>query len=101
MLKTVKRCVCEHGKATLVEAPHADILWEAIEEHQNGTTARAAMCLVKVKAHRGRPADESADIKADKTISSKDVPMEWHARQDKSSSLHMARVLSEKRYGEL
>jgi len=32
----------------------------------------------KVKAHRGKPANEKADIQADKAISSKDVPMEWH-----------------------
>jgi len=33
--------------------------------------------LVKVKAHRGEPANQEAKIQADKAISSKDVPMEW------------------------
>jgi len=32
------------------------------------------MFLVKVKAHRGEPANEEANIQADKAISGKDVP---------------------------
>ena len=39
-------------------------------------TAGAATFLVKVDAHRGEPANEEADIQADKAISNKDVPME-------------------------
>jgi len=31
-----------------------------------------------VKVHRGEPADEKANIQADKAISSKDVPAERH-----------------------
>jgi len=65
-------------KATLVRAPDADILLEAIEELRKRTTARAAKFLVKVKAHRGEPANEEADTQVDKTISGKDVPTEWH-----------------------
>jgi len=30
-----------------------------------------------VKTHRGEPANEEADIRADKAISGKDVPTEW------------------------
>jgi len=37
-------------------------------------TAGAATFLVKVKVHRGEPADEEANIQADKAISSKDFP---------------------------
>jgi len=33
-----------------------------------------------VKAHRGEPANEEADIQADKAISGKDIPTEWHDR---------------------
>jgi len=62
LLKSVQRWVGKGGKATLVGAPDADILWEAIEELQNRRTARAATFLVKVKAHRGEPANEEADI---------------------------------------
>ena len=39
LLKAVKRWVGEGGKATLVGAPHADILLEAIEELRKITTA--------------------------------------------------------------
>ena len=68
LLKAVKRCVGEGRKATLVGAPDANILLEAIEELRKGTTAGAASFLVKVKAHRGEPANEEADIQADKAI---------------------------------
>jgi len=70
----------EGGKATLAGAPDADILQEAIEELRKRTRAGAATFLVKVKAHRGEPANEEADIQADKAISGKDVPTEWHDR---------------------
>ena len=62
----------------------ADILLEAIEELRKRTTARAVTFLVKVKAHRGEPANEEADIQADKAISGKDVPTEWHDRTNRA-----------------
>jgi len=41
--------------------------------------------LVKVKAHRGEPANEKADIQAeDNCILSNDVPMEWHDRTNRA-----------------
>jgi len=81
LLKAVKRWVGEGGKAILVGAPDADILRKAIEKR---TTAGAATFLVKVKAHRRESANEEADIQADKAISSKDVPMEWHHRTNRA-----------------
>jgi len=48
----------------------------AIKELQKRTTAGEATFLVKVKAHGGEPANEEADIRADKAISGKDVPTE-------------------------
>jgi len=42
------------------------------------------MFLVKVKAHRGEPANEEADIQADKAISCKNVPTEWHDRTNRA-----------------
>jgi len=68
LLKAVKRWVGEGGKATLVGALDAIILLEAIEELRKRTTAGAAMFPVKVKAHRGEPANEETDIQADKAI---------------------------------
>ena len=99
LLKAVKRWVGEGGKATLVGAPDADILLEAIEELRKRTTAGAAMFLVKVKAHRGEPANEEADIQADKVISGRMFPQ--NGRQDKSNIFHTARASLERRYGEL
>ena len=58
LLKAVKTWEGENGKATLVKTPDVDILREAIEELRKRTTAGAAMFLVKVKAHRGEPANE-------------------------------------------
>jgi len=78
--ESCKRWVGEGGKATLVGAPDADILLEAIEELRKRTTAGAATFLVKVKAHRGEPANEEADIQADKAISGE----EWHDRTNRA-----------------
>jgi len=46
LLKAVKRWVDEGRKATLVGAPDADTLLEAIEELRKETTAGAATFLV-------------------------------------------------------
>ena len=37
-----------------------------------------------MKAHRGEPANEEADIQADKAISGKGVPTEWHDRTNRA-----------------
>jgi len=74
LLKTVKRWVGEGGKETLVGAPDAYILLEAIEELPKRTTTGAATFLVKVKVHRAEPANEETDIQAEKAISKKKQP---------------------------
>jgi len=71
---------------TLVGAPYADNLRKAIEE-------------LRKTSHRGEPADEVAGIQADKAILSKDI--HGIARQDKSSSLHVARASQKRRYSGL
>jgi len=63
--------------------PEADILLEAIEELRKRTTAGAATFLVKVKAHRGEPVNDEADIQADKAISGENVSTEWHDRTNR------------------
>jgi len=100
LLKAVKRWVGEGGKAILVGAPEADILLEAIEELRKRTAVGVVTFLVKVKLPRGEPANEEADIQADKTILRQRC---FHrmARQDKSSRFHMARASLERRYCEL
>jgi len=84
LLKAVKRWVGEGGKARLVVAPDADISLEAIDELRKRTTAGAATFLVKVKAHRAEPANEEADIQADKAISGKEFFTEWHDRTNRA-----------------
>ena len=80
LLKTVKKCVGEGGKATLV-----DILREAIKELRKRISAGAATFTVKVKSHRGEPTlNEEADIQADEAISSKDVTTEWCDRTNRA-----------------
>ena len=85
LLKAVKKWSGEGGKATLVGAPDATILLDAIKELRKRTTAGAATFLVEVKAHRGEHANQEANIQADKAISEaisgKDVPWEWHDKQ--------------------
>jgi len=86
LLKAVKIRLGEGGEGTLVGAPDTYMLLEAIEELRQRTTAGAATFLVKVKAHRlgGEPAHEEADIQADKAISGKVVPTEWHDRTNRA-----------------
>ena len=60
--------------------PDAEILLEANEVLLKRTTAGAGTFLVKVMVHRGEPANEEADLQADKAVSGKHVPTEWHQR---------------------
>jgi len=68
----------------LVGAPDADILTAAIEILRNRIAAGTATFLVKVKAHRGGPANERADILADKAISYPKVGKEWCQRANRA-----------------
>jgi len=69
LLMAVHRVIGEGGKATLVGAPDADILAAAIEILRKRIAAGTATFLVKVKAYGGEPANEGANILADKAIS--------------------------------
>jgi len=58
----------------------AVFVWQsaaAIEILRKRIAAETATFLVKVKAHRGEPANEGADILADKAISDPKVGKEW------------------------
>ena len=84
LFKTVNRWIGEGGKATLVGAPSADILDAAIEILRKRIAAGTATFLVKVKAHRGKPANEGVDILADKAISDPKVGKEWCHRTNRA-----------------
>jgi len=57
------------------------MLLEAIEDLRKRTTAGAATFLVKVKAHRAEPANEEADIQADKALSGFDLICFYYWKQ--------------------
>ena len=61
----------------MVGSPDADILAAAIEILRKRIAAGTATFLVNVKAHRGEPANEGAEILADKAISDPKVDKEW------------------------
>jgi len=84
LLKAVNRWIGEGGKATLVGAPDADILAAAIEILRKRIAAGTTTFLVKVKAHRGAPANEGAEILADKAISDPKVRKEWCQRTNRA-----------------
>jgi len=84
LLQTVTRWIGEGGKATLVGAPDADILAAAIETLRKRIAAGTTTFLVKVKAHRGEPANEGAEILVDKAISDPKVGKEWCQRTNRS-----------------
>ena len=65
-------------------APDADLLAAAIEILRKRIAAGTATFLVKVKAHRGEPANEGADILADKAISDPKVGKEWCQRTNRT-----------------
>ena len=77
LLKAVTRWIGEGGKASLVGSPDADILAAAIEILRKRIAAGTATFLLKVKAYRREPANEGADILADKAISDPKVCKEW------------------------
>jgi len=77
LLKAVNKWIGEGGKATLVGAHDADILAAAIEILRKRIAAGTATFLVKIQAHRGEPANEGANILADKAISDPKVGKEW------------------------
>jgi len=87
LLKTVNRWIGEGGKATLVGAPDADILAAAIKILRKRIAAGSVTFLVKMKAHRGEPVNEGADILADKAISNPKVGKEWCQRTNRAVKL--------------
>ena len=84
LLKAVNRWIGEGGNAMLVRAPDADILAAAIEILRKRIAAGTATFMVKVKAHRGDPANEGADILANKAISDPKVGKEWRQRMNRA-----------------
>ena len=68
----------------MVGAPDADILASTFEILRKRIAAGTATFLVKVKAHRGEPANEGAYILADKAISDPKVGKKWCQRTNQA-----------------
>ena len=68
------------------------ILAAAIEILRKRIAAGTATFLVKVKAHRGEPANEGADIMADKAIS-RSEGRQRVVPTNESSSLHVEKTV--------
>ena len=86
LLKAVKKSIGESDVSRSARHRH----FMAIKELQERTIAGTATFLVKVKVHRGEPANEEADVQADKAISSQDVPTEWRDRTKSSQGKSLA-----------
>ena len=95
LFKAVNKWIGEGGKATLVGAPDTnimsglaaaiEILWKRIPAIlRKRIEAGTATFLVKVKAHRGEPANEGAEILADKAISDPKVGKQWSQRNNQA-----------------
>ena len=65
VLKTIQQWVGEGSKATLANAPDADILREILTALSSRIKAGSATFLIKVKSHRGEPLNEKADSLAE------------------------------------
>ena len=68
----------------MIEAPDSDILAAAIDIRRKMIAAGTATFLVKVKAHRREPANEGADILADKAIADPKVGKAWCQRTNRA-----------------
>ena len=64
VLKVIKNWIVQGGRATLAEAPDADILREILELLRARIEVGRATFFVKVKSHRGEPMNERADTLA-------------------------------------
>jgi ribonuclease HI len=64
-LQAIYKWVGGGAKLNLTKTPDADILKEIVIKLQKRVEAGAATLLIKVKAHRGDPLNEEADIRAE------------------------------------
>ena len=77
LLKAINIWIDKGEKATLVGALDEDISTAAIKILRKIIAAGTATFWVKMKAQRGKSANEGADILANKTISGPKVGKEW------------------------
>jgi ribonuclease HI len=83
VLKAIKKWIGQGGRATLANAPDADILREIVELLRTRIEAGRATFFVKVKSHRGEPLNERADTLAEKGRAKPEEEKQWDVRTDR------------------
>ena len=71
------------GRATLANAPDADILREIVELLRTRIEVGRAMFFVKVKSRRGEPLNERADTLAERGRAKPEEEKQWDVRTDR------------------
>ena len=64
-LQAINKWIGGETKLSLAKTADADVLRDIIVKLQQRVKAKAATLLIKVKAHRGCPLNEEADIRAE------------------------------------
>ncbi len=77
ILQAIHRWIGCGAKLNLSKSPDADVLKKIIIKLQKRALAGAATLLVKVKAHRGDPLNEEADIRAEMRRRKEDKEAGW------------------------
>ena len=83
VLKAIKKWIGQGGRATLANAPDADILREIVELLRTRIETGRATFFVKVKSHRGEPLNERADTLAEKGRAKPEEEKQWDVRTDR------------------
>ena len=83
VLKVIKKWIGQGGKATLANAPDADILHEILTRLRARIEAGRATFFVKVKSHRGEAMNERADGSAEEGRVRPEEEKKWDQRTDR------------------
>jgi ribonuclease HI len=76
-LQAINKWIGGGAKLNLAKTADADVLKAIIVKLQQGVKAKAATLLVKVKAHRGCPLNEEADIRVEMGRMKPDKEKTW------------------------
>ena len=83
-LQTINKWTGGETKLSLARSPDGDVLKVIIIKLQKRVKTGAATLLIKVKAHRGDPLNEEADIRAEMDRLKEESEKTWNAQTDRS-----------------
>jgi len=95
-MKVIKAWIGQGGRATLADAPDADILREILELLRAKIEVGRATFFVKVKSHRGEPMNERKDTLAEEGRARPDEEKRWDTRTDRMTFTIMRQGISKK-----